>query len=128
MIIQNAVVIQDTGKIYKSWHEHDYVSFDVNGTSYFIDGGNEYIRTNIPPDHSYIKSLHLNNEHDVQLVIDTYVTKNHFGENVFVKSMTVSELEWVLERVKHPLVYKAVKTLLNQNISLIDMMFEPKDD
>lgn len=124
MLIQNAVIVQDTGKIYKSWHRHDYVSFNVNGETYFIDGGVDYVRTNIPPAHPYIKGMCLNDDDDVQLIMDTYVSKDEGGNNVLIKSMSIPELEKVLERIKHPLVEEALRILLSQKSSLLDMMIE----
>jgi hypothetical protein len=124
MLIQNAVIVTDTKKIYKSWHRHDYISFDVNGESYFIDGGNEYVRTSVPPEHPHIKWMCLNDDDDVQLVIDTYVSKDEGGNNVLIKEMSMPEIEKVLERIKHPLVEEALQILLSQKTSLLDMIIE----
>lgn len=125
MLIQNAVVVTDTGEIYKSWHRHDYVSFDVNGQSYFIDGGTDYVRTSIPPAHPHIQWICLNDDDDVQLVRDTYVSKDGSGNNVLVKNMSIPELKKVLERIKHPLVEEALRILISQKSSLLDMIIDP---
>lgn len=125
MIIQNAVFIPSTGEIYKSWHRHDYVAFEVEGQSYFIDGGNEYVRTSVLGDHPHIKWICLYDDDDVQLIIDTYVSKNDKGNNKFVKSMSIPELERVLERMKHPLVQEALTIMISQKSSLLDMIIEP---
>jgi hypothetical protein len=127
VIIQNAVFIPSTGEIYKSWHRHDYVDFDVEGQSYFIDGGNEYIRTSVLGDHPHIKWICLYDDDDIQLVIDTYVSKDDKGNNKFVKSMSIPELERVLERMKHPLVQEALTIMISQKSSLLDMIIEPHE-
>lgn len=43
--IQNAVKVNDT--YYVSTHRHDYVEFEIDGKTYFIDGGNDYQRSNV---------------------------------------------------------------------------------
>lgn len=100
------------------------MSFNVNGESYFIDGGTDYIRTSISAIHPHIKWICLYDTDSVQLVIDTYVTRDEGNNNVFIKSMTIPELERVLERIKHPLVEEAVTILLSQKSSLLDMMIQ----
>lgn len=124
MLIQNAVMVPSTGQIYKSWHRHDYVSFEVGNSQYFIDGGTEYVRTSVSPDNAEIQWLCLNDDDDVELVIDTYVSRNELGGNVFMKSMNIPELERMLERAKHPLLQEAVSLLINRKKSLLDMLIE----
>lgn len=100
------------------------MSFDVNGETYHIDGGNDYIKTNIPPNHPHIKWMCLYDTDDVRVVIDMYVSKDEGGNNVLIKEMSIPEIEKVLERIKHPLVEEALRILLSQKSSLLDMMIE----
>lgn len=103
------------------------MAFEVEGQSYFIDGGNEYVRTSVPGDHPHIKWICLYDDDDVQLITDTYVSKDDQGNNKFVKSMSIPELERVLERMKHPLVQEALTIMISQKSSLLDMIIEPHE-
>jgi hypothetical protein len=125
MLIQNAVMVTSTGQIYKSWHRHDYVSFEVGDKTYFIDGGLEYFRTNVEPHNSDVQWLCLSDDDGVELLIDKYVSKNEQEENALIKSLTIAELQRVLERAKYPLLQEAISILISRKSSLLDMIVEP---
>lgn len=58
-ILQNAVMIKDSGVVLKSTHRHDFVDgYTKSGDYVFVDGGNEYIRSsfNNPEE---VQKLHL---------------------------------------------------------------------
>lgn len=48
-VIQNAVFVPGTGYL-RSVHHHDYITFEAQGDSFMIDGGNEYLRRNFISD------------------------------------------------------------------------------
>ena len=64
MILQNAVHDIVNDKYYISTHVHDYVGFEINGKSYFIDGGHDYLRRN------YFSTIHGNVLEDYALYDD----------------------------------------------------------
>jgi hypothetical protein len=43
-IIQNAVIVNSTGEVFRSTHVHDFVTIPVSEGQIAIDGGNEYLR------------------------------------------------------------------------------------
>lgn len=53
------------------------------------------------------------------------MSKDDKGNNKFVKSMSIPELERVLERMKHPLVQEALTIMISQKSSLLDMIIKP---
>lgn len=58
-ILQNAVMIKDSGVVLKSTHRHDFVDGKTKSGDYvFVDGGNEYLRSSLNnPDE--VQKLHL---------------------------------------------------------------------
>ena len=48
-MIQNAVKVLPDGPYVMSVHRHDYVSFETMFGTRFLDGGNDYRRTNLEP-------------------------------------------------------------------------------
>lgn len=122
MLIQNAIILNSTGKIHKSWNTHDYISFEVEGSNYFIDGGNEYLRTSVPPTLTGVTWLCINDRDSVEDIMEKYVSKNADGEDTLIKNMRIEELEKVLERMQHPLVKEAVTLLISQKTSLVDVI------
>jgi hypothetical protein len=99
MIIQNAVYIRKLGKYFKSAHVHDFVSFEVDGKTGFIDGGNDYFRAG---------GIATKQGEVAGIVIDNYrLDENSSILDVFEK------LLWGTRGKdgKQPLTYKRIKDL-----------------
>jgi hypothetical protein len=125
MLIQNAVIDHTTNKIYKSWHRHDFVEFKCLDREFFIDGGNEYIRTNIiayelesKPQYD-ISWLAIDEDDDIEDYIQKYVTMYN-GENTFIRELPSEELISLLKRIKHKKLIEAVNILLSRKNSVLD--------
>lgn len=118
-------MINSTNKIYKSWHRNDFVAFDYGGETFYIDGGNDYVTTNLPiEDLPGITYLQIQDTDDVKTVIEKYVAEDSTNTTVFVKDMTIKELKMVLERTQHHLVRDALTIILNRKQSLLDIFLE----
>lgn len=124
--LQSAVRIISSNTIHKSWHTHDYITFTSLNGEYMLDGGNDYIRTNLHDDDDDIEWLILTDYDDLETIADKYVPKaGEDGVHVFAKHMDEKELTAVVERMKHPLVKQAMLMLLQRKSSLLDSIVDP---
>ncbi|MBS1722751.1 MAG: hypothetical protein JSS66_07050 [Armatimonadetes bacterium] len=117
--IQNAVRVKSVNKIYKSWHVHDYVEFETRYGPASIDGGNEYIRTNISPDNDDIEWLALDDEDSYDDIIDRYVVDFN-GHNQLAKELDNIQLDTVIAKIPHPKAKEALTMLKAKRVSLLD--------
>jgi len=79
MIIHSQLTTPD-GTVLVSKHRHDYVSHtDANGKYYFLDGGNEYIRSSINGDEDFF-TVTTDTEHEVLRNYATWGTYGKSGE------------------------------------------------
>jgi len=121
-MIQSAVLAIPNQQIYKSWHRHDYVSFELNGQQYFLDGGPEdYIRTNIPFQSEDFQWLFIEDDADVEVFIEKYVYQNENKQNVFIKDMDNNELSRARKRPLHPRILEAMGIIISRRISVLDI-------
>lgn len=63
-IISNKLITPD-GTVLHSQYRHDYVThLDANGEIYFLDGGNEYVRTSVNTVPGKIVTVHDTDSHE----------------------------------------------------------------
>ena len=104
-LIYNAIQTPD-GTILESRHRHDYKTYtDANGEEYMIDGGIDYIRSNI--NKTPAKSLALYNNDDHKL-IRTRFTWGTYGKNgneplryITIEKMTDGHVNAIVDTQTH---------------------------
>ncbi len=98
-IVANRMRTPD-GTILHSKHRHDYVThIDANGEEYMLDGGNDYIRTNVNIVPAEYLTVYGDDDHSTIREVFTWGTRGPRGDQ--------------------PVVYKAVKDLEMDHITAI---------
>jgi hypothetical protein len=84
-IYQNAVYVPSQDKFYVSSHRHDYVEFEVDGKSYAIDGGCDYLKRSGILNPLEIEDWSLNEENTFEEIKDRMLwgTRGKSGDEPF---------------------------------------------
>ena len=117
-IIQNAVYVPEQNVYLKSANRHDYIVFESQGDSFFIDGGNEYLRRSFRSDVDLgFVDYTLTNESSLQEIYDkllwgTYGKKgNEPLRWLPIRTLEESHLKAILNQVPnvHPLIVATIR-------------------
>jgi len=121
-LIHSSIMTPD-GTILVSKHRHDYVThMDENGLKYMLDGGIDYQRINVHPEH-YHKDMSLYDDqpHEVQRWVLRWGTYGKDGDQPLthkpIAEMDLTHIEAVLDTQRMSDVYRAcmVKELEYRN-------------
>jgi hypothetical protein len=104
-IVANRLKTPD-GTILHSMHRHDYVThIDANGEEYMLDGGNDYIRTNVNIVAGEYLTVYTDDEHSVIREAFTWGTRGPRGDQpirrIYLKNMDIDHINAILETQIH---------------------------
>lgn len=125
-IIQNALKINDGGKIYyvKSAHRHDFQGYKIGKYQGFIDGGKDYFRSSVIPEElkSFVEVFHLTTDSTKKQIREKLLW-GHFenadgtGEFMYspIKDLTKPHLKAILKlRGLDGVIRKTIKFWLKE--------------
>jgi hypothetical protein len=104
-IVANRLKTPD-GTILHSMHRHDYVThIDANGEEYMLDGGMDYIRTNVNIVAGEYLTVYTNDNHSVIREVFTWGTRGPRGDQpirrIYLKNMDIDHINAILETQIH---------------------------
>lgn len=104
-IIRNSIQTPD-GTILQSFHRHDYVShIDANGETYFIDGGQSYIRMSCNKEPCTSRFVYSDADHETIRECFTWGTRGVDGDQpltqMLLKDMSIDHIEAILATQSH---------------------------
>jgi hypothetical protein len=104
-IVANRMRTPD-GTILHSKHRHDYVThIDANGEEYMLDGGMDYIRTNVNIVAGEYLTVYTDDEHSVIREAFTWGTRGPSGDQpirrIYLKDMDIDHINAILETQIH---------------------------
>ena len=104
-IVANRLKTPD-GTILHSMHRHDYVThIDANGEEYMLDGGNDYIRTNVNIVAGEYLTVYTDDNHSVIREVFTWGTRGPRGDQpirrIYLKNMDIDHINAILETQTH---------------------------
>jgi len=108
------------GTILHSMHRHDYVThIDANGEEYMLDGGNDYIRTNVNKVSAEYLTVYVNDDHSIIREVFTWGTRGPNGDQpikrIYLQDMDIDHIHAILETQIHILPW--VKTIFKNELT-----------
>lgn len=118
------------GTIIQSFHRHDYKEYtDANGETYMLDGGTDYMRSNINKVPFENISVYTYDPHEVKRLVPVWGTYGKDGKQPF-KYISVSEMEDAhIMALLEPNMYvkRSIKDVLKQELKLRNINVEIED-
>jgi len=95
-------IITPDGTVLESKHRHDYVEhLDKNGETYMLDGGIDYIRTNINKEEAKPAHIFTDDSHEIIREGFTWGTRGKTGKDtlryVVLKDLTTEHIQAILD-------------------------------
>ena len=100
-IVANRMRTPD-GTILHSMHRHDYVThIDANGEEYMLDGGNDYIRTNVNIVPAEYLTVYVTDDHSTIREVFTWGTRGPKGDQpirrIYLQNMYTDHIHAILK-------------------------------